>query len=68
MTYEKYKAERCRYEAIALPTNEDFKRYTRAFFGWIDNANARIRAKWPELFRLREPLFDNNDNGKEIAA
>ena len=67
MTRGEYIAERDRYLDVALPTAEDFARYTAAFFGWIDDVNARARAKWPRLFdRPREPLplFD----GKEAAA
>lgn len=62
MTYEQFTEARDAYYAIALPTREDFARYTRAFFDWVDSANMRIRAKWPELFKVHEPLFDTTNN------
>lgn len=67
MTLEEFKEERDRYLDVALPTAEDFSRYTAAFFGWIDGVEQRARAKWPELFakpRDPMPLF----NRKAAAA
>ena len=65
MDFAQYAKARDAYYSIALPTHEDFARYTKAFFDWIDAANTRVRAKWPELFKLREPLFDNENNNRK---
>ena len=59
------------YFAIALPTPEDFAAWTRQLHAWADDLNARLEARWPELFgpnakkrRGEMPLFDNSEKSK----
>ena len=54
MTYKEFAERRDAYFMIALPTEDDFAKYTEAFFNWANDLNVRVRSKWPELFKPRK--------------
>ena len=61
MNHAQYIEERDRYFGVALPSREDFSRYTAAFFNWVDDVTDRLRRKHPGLFPKPAdplPLFD----------
>lgn len=50
------------YFSIALPTDEDFKAWTKSLFARADRANRRFAKKYPELADKpidKLPLFEN---------
>lgn len=69
MSYEKFSAVKKAYFSIVCPTQSDFKRYTKAYFKWVDAVFKRCDAKYPGLLAKKLPplpLFE--DAKKEVAT
>ena len=41
------------YFAIAIPTDADFREWTRSFFARIDSTHARLKRRFPELYKVK---------------